>query len=138
MRVIRGRGAAIYRRPGSIYLVSILKLLDDLGYFSASLYLPFSIAGIETIGAEIMEQAKAQAGRQPDVVLVTHAGGGNLPVLQEACASPATPERWWAFPSIWQILTPMTMLYLPESLSPPGIQAMDSHPFITRRAWMYR
>ena len=42
------------------------------------MYLPFSIAGIETIGAEIMEQAKAQAGRQPDVVLVTHAGGGNF------------------------------------------------------------
>ena len=79
-RACESYGAEVqqYTVGPEVFTYVILKLLDDLGYFSASLYLPFSIAGIETIGAEIMEQAKAQAGRQPDVVLVTHAGGGNF------------------------------------------------------------
>ena len=49
-----------------------------MGYFSASLYVPHSIAGIETLGVEIMEQTTKQTGREPDVVLITHAGGGNF------------------------------------------------------------
>lgn len=61
-----------------VFTYVILNLLDETGFFSSSLYLPHSIAGIETIGAEIMEQTKAQTGREPDVVLVTHAGGGNF------------------------------------------------------------
>ena len=61
-----------------VFTYVILNLLDETGYFSSSLYLPHSIAGIETIGAEIMEQTLAQTGRQPDVVMVTHAGGGNF------------------------------------------------------------
>jgi cysteine synthase len=55
-----------------------LKLLDETGYFDASLYTPFGIAGIETLGYEIATQVKSRYGRFPDVVLVTHAGGGNV------------------------------------------------------------
>ena len=56
----------------------LLKILDETGYFNASLYTPFSVAGIETLGFEIAEQMQNQFGCQPDVVLATHAGGGNL------------------------------------------------------------
>lgn len=56
----------------------LLQLLEETGYFNASLYTPFSVAGIETLGVEIAEQVRSQAGRDPDVVLVTHAGGGNV------------------------------------------------------------
>ncbi len=55
-----------------------LKLLDETGYFNASLYTPFGIAGIETLGYEIAEQTKNRFGKFPDTVLVTHAGGGNV------------------------------------------------------------
>ncbi|MCL4407495.1 MAG: 2-amino-4-oxopentanoate thiolase subunit OrtB [Thermotogae bacterium] len=55
-----------------------LKLLDETGYFDASLYTPFGIAGIETLGYEIATQVKSRYGRFPDAVIVTHAGGGNV------------------------------------------------------------
>ena len=34
--------------------------------------------GIETLGYELAAQAKQQTGRLPDVVIATHAGGGNV------------------------------------------------------------
>ncbi|MCL2008876.1 MAG: 2-amino-4-oxopentanoate thiolase subunit OrtB [Treponema sp.] len=55
-----------------------LCLLEETGYFNASLYTPFGIAGVETLGAEIAEQFMARHNKHPDVVLVTHAGGGNM------------------------------------------------------------
>jgi cysteine synthase len=53
-----------------------LLVLEETGYFNASLYTPFSIAGIETLGTEIIEQTRDQTGRDPDVIVSTHAGGG--------------------------------------------------------------
>lgn len=55
-----------------------LKLLESTGYFNASLYTPFGIAGVETLGYEISQQFKKKEGRNPDVVVCTNAGGGNL------------------------------------------------------------
>ncbi|SES88994.1 2-amino-4-oxopentanoate thiolase subunit OrtB [Anaerobranca gottschalkii] len=55
-----------------------LRTLEETGYFNASLYTPFGIAGIETLGVEIAEQVMERTGRKPDKVVVTHAGGGNL------------------------------------------------------------
>ncbi|MEG1528538.1 MAG: 2-amino-4-oxopentanoate thiolase subunit OrtB [Clostridia bacterium] len=55
-----------------------LQMLEETGYFNASLYTPFSIAGIETLGAEIASQTMAKFGKHPDVVVCTNAGGGNL------------------------------------------------------------
>ncbi|HNV44689.1 MAG TPA: PLP-dependent lyase/thiolase, partial [Exilispira sp.] len=57
---------------------SFLSALEDTGYFNASLYTPFSIAGIETLGWEVMHQIRAIEGRDPDYIMITHAGGGNL------------------------------------------------------------
>jgi len=55
-----------------------LLLLEETGYFNASLYTPFGIAGVETLGYEIVHQFNEQMGKQPDVVVCTNAGGGNL------------------------------------------------------------
>ncbi|KPU42524.1 cysteine synthase [Oxobacter pfennigii] len=55
-----------------------LKLLEETGYFNASLYSPFGIAGIETLGYELVEQCRERTGKDPDAVVVTHAGGGNV------------------------------------------------------------
>ncbi|GHV29491.1 PLP-dependent lyase/thiolase [Spirochaetia bacterium] len=55
-----------------------LLLLEETGYFNASLYTPFGIAGIETLGYEISTQFQERFGRDPDVVVCTNAGGGNL------------------------------------------------------------
>lgn len=55
-----------------------LLLLEETGYFNASLYTPFGIGGVETLGFELVEQVRARFGREPDVVVCTHAGGGNL------------------------------------------------------------
>jgi cysteine synthase len=53
-----------------------LMLLEDTHYFNASLYTPFGIAGVETLGWEIAQQAREMTGKFPDVVISTHAGGG--------------------------------------------------------------
>jgi cysteine synthase len=62
--------------PELFYL--FLLLLEETGYFNASLYTPFSVAGIETLGAEVAADMRRLTGRDPDVVVVTHAGGGNV------------------------------------------------------------
>lgn len=55
-----------------------LQIIEETGYFNASLYTPFGIAGVETLGNEIVRQFDTETGQQPDVVVVTNAGGGNL------------------------------------------------------------
>lgn len=55
-----------------------LQIVEDTGYFNASLYTPFGIAGVETLGYEIVKQFDKEVGKQPDVVVATNAGGGNL------------------------------------------------------------
>ncbi|GAB1477371.1 2-amino-4-oxopentanoate thiolase subunit OrtB [Bacillota bacterium] len=55
-----------------------LLLLEETGYFNASLYTPFGIAGVETLGYEISMQFRERLGKDPDVVVCTNAGGGNL------------------------------------------------------------
>lgn len=57
---------------------TVLQLLEETGYFNASLYTPFGIAGVETLGYEIAEQFRQKIGKDPDVVVCTNAGGGNL------------------------------------------------------------
>ncbi len=55
-----------------------LLLLEETGYFNASLYTPFGIAGVETLGYELAMQFRERYGKDPDVVVCTNAGGGNL------------------------------------------------------------
>lgn len=55
-----------------------LMLLEETGYFNASLYTPFGIAGVETLGYELSMQCRERYGKDPDVVVCTNAGGGNL------------------------------------------------------------
>ena len=57
---------------------TFLRLLEETGYFNASLYTPFGIAGVETLGYELSMQMRERVGKDPDVVVVTNAGGGNL------------------------------------------------------------
>jgi len=57
---------------------TVLRMLEDTGYFNASLYTAFGIAGIETLGCEVATQCRDQLGKDPDVVVCTNAGGGNL------------------------------------------------------------
>ena len=56
----------------------LLRTLEETGFFNASLYTPFGIRGVETLGLEIAEQVRARYGQEPDAVVITHAGGGNL------------------------------------------------------------
>ena len=55
-----------------------LCLLEETGYYNASLYSPSAVAGIETLGYEIACQCRDDYGLEPHVVIATHAGGGNL------------------------------------------------------------
>lgn len=55
-----------------------LLLLEETGYFNASLYTPFGIAGVETLGYELATQFRDKYCKEPDVVVCTNAGGGNL------------------------------------------------------------
>ncbi len=62
--------------PELFYL--FLRLLEDTGYFNASLYTAFGVLGVETLGFELARQFRAEVGRDPDAVVCTNAGGGNL------------------------------------------------------------
>ena len=78
-RACEAYGAEVIRLsvgPELFYL--FLRLLKETGWFNASLYTPYSILGIETLGYELAGQMQEQTGHFPDVVIATHAGGGNV------------------------------------------------------------
>ncbi|MFZ5943040.1 MAG: 2-amino-4-oxopentanoate thiolase subunit OrtB [Bacillota bacterium] len=60
-----------------LFYMSLL-LLEETGYFNASLYSPLGISGVETLGYELAGQVKERYGKEPAAVIVTHAGGGNV------------------------------------------------------------
>ena len=68
---------ALGAEVGPELFYQFLKLIEKTGFFNASLYTPFGIAGVETLGYEIVQQF-SQLGQQPDIVVATNAGGGNL------------------------------------------------------------
>ncbi|WP_089761056.1 2-amino-4-oxopentanoate thiolase subunit OrtB [Halarsenatibacter silvermanii] len=57
---------------------TFLQVLEDTGFFNASLYTPFGIAGVETLGYEIVDEIRKREGIEPAAVICTNAGGGNL------------------------------------------------------------
>lgn len=78
-RVCEAYGAEVLQLSvGPELFYTFLLVLEQTGFFNASLYTPFSIAGIETLGAEIVEQCKSITGKAPEVVVATQAGGGNV------------------------------------------------------------
>lgn len=78
-RACEAYGAEVMRLSvGPELFYVFLEVLRETGFFNASLYTPYSILGIETLGYEVAMQTRALTGRFPDAVLVTHAGGGNL------------------------------------------------------------
>jgi cysteine synthase len=78
-RACEAYGAEVIRLSvGPELFYVFLRLLQETGYFNASLYTPYSIIGIETLGYELAVQTREQTGRFPDLVIATHAGGGNV------------------------------------------------------------
>jgi cysteine synthase len=78
-RACEAYGAEVIRLSvGPELFYVFLRVLEDTGYFNASLYTPFSIIGIETLGFELAEQVMERTERFPDMVIATHAGGGNV------------------------------------------------------------
>lgn len=78
-RACEAYGAEVMRLSvGPELFYVLLSVLEETGYFNASLYTPYSILGIETLGYELALQTKEREGRFPDVVVATHAGGGNV------------------------------------------------------------
>ncbi|MES9961498.1 MAG: 2-amino-4-oxopentanoate thiolase subunit OrtB [Sedimenticola sp.] len=78
-RACEAYGAEVIRLSvGPELFYVFLQVLEETGYFNASLYTPYSILGIETLGYELAEQVLERCGRFPDVVIATHAGGGNV------------------------------------------------------------
>ena len=55
-----------------------LSILEETGYFNASLYSNYGITGVESLGYEIVQQCREATGKDPDYVIATNAGGGNL------------------------------------------------------------
>ena len=78
-RACEAYGAEVIRLSvGPELFYVFLRVLKETGYFNASLYTPYSILGIETLGYELAHQVRQRAGRFPDLVITTHAGGGNV------------------------------------------------------------
>jgi cysteine synthase len=55
-----------------------LRLLEETGFFNASLYTPHATLGIETLGYEIATECMERYGRAPTAAVITHSGGGNV------------------------------------------------------------
>jgi cysteine synthase len=78
-RACEAYGAEVWQLTvGPELFYALLLLLEETGFFSASLYTPHAVTGIETLGLEIGEEVRARYGRDPDAVVITHAGGGNV------------------------------------------------------------
>ena len=78
-RACEAYGAEVIRLSvGPELFYVFLQVLKETGYFNASLYTPFSVRGIETLGYELALQVQEKNSVFPDAVIVTHAGGGNL------------------------------------------------------------
>jgi cysteine synthase len=78
-RACEAYGAEVLRLSvGPELFYVFLRVLKDTGYFNASLYTPYAIIGIETLGFELAQQVQQLSGRFPDAVITTHAGGGNV------------------------------------------------------------
>lgn len=78
-RACEAYGAEVQRLSvGPELFYQLLMTLETTGFFNASLYTPFGIKGVETLGLEIAEQVRKRYNRDPDAVVITHAGGGNL------------------------------------------------------------
>jgi 2-amino-4-ketopentanoate thiolase beta subunit len=78
-RVCESYGAEVWQvTVGPELFYWHLLTLEETGFFNASLYTPYGILGIETLGTEIATQCRAQFGRDPDAILITHSGGGNV------------------------------------------------------------
>ncbi len=72
-------GAEVVRLTvGPELFYELLLMLEDTGYFNASLYTPFGIGGVETLGHELALQSMEMFGKYPEAVVCTNAGGGNL------------------------------------------------------------
>lgn len=78
-RKCEGYGAEVVRLTvGPELFYTYLKILEDTGYYNASLYSSYGVAGVETLGYEISEQCREKLGKDPTAVVITHAGGGNV------------------------------------------------------------
>jgi 2-amino-4-ketopentanoate thiolase beta subunit len=78
-RACEAYGAEVWQLTvGPELFYAMLLLLEETGFFSASLYTPHAVTGIETLGWEIGTEVRKRYGREPDVVAITHAGGGNV------------------------------------------------------------
>lgn len=78
-RACEAYGAEVLKMSvGPELFYMLLRTLDETGFFNASLYSPFGVRGIETLGLEIAAKVRDRYGRDPDAVVITHAGGGNL------------------------------------------------------------
>jgi cysteine synthase len=78
-RACEAYGAEVLRLSvGPELFYQFLITLKETGYFNASLYTPYSILGIETLGYEVAQQINNSEGRFPDMVVATNAGGGNV------------------------------------------------------------
>ena len=78
-RACEAYGAEVFQLSvGPELFSTFLQLLKDTEYFNASLYTPFGIAGVETLGYEIAIDMREKYGKDPEAVVITNAGGGNL------------------------------------------------------------
>ena len=75
MRSLWCRGSWLTVGPELFY--TFLVLLEETGYFNAPYIHPLVLL-VETLGYELSMQFREKEGRDPDVVVITNAGGGNL------------------------------------------------------------
>jgi cysteine synthase len=78
-RACQAYGAEVVQLSvGPELFYEFLVLLKETGYFNASLYSPYGVMGIETLGYEIATEILKKEGKYPEAVICTNAGGGNL------------------------------------------------------------
>ena len=78
-RTCEAYGAEVWQLTvGPELFYVMLRVVEETGFFNASLYVPTGILGIETLGFEVATEMMEREGRFPDMVVATTAGGGNI------------------------------------------------------------
>jgi 2-amino-4-ketopentanoate thiolase beta subunit len=72
-------GAEVLRLTvGPELFFTFLNILEETDFYNASLYSICGVAGVETLGYELATDCRKRFGKDPDAVVITHAGGGNV------------------------------------------------------------
>lgn len=102
---------------------TVLRLLEETGYFNASLYTPFGIAGVETLVMKLLSSSVQSLIVIPMLLSAPMRAAAISPALHAVCAKPTVMQKLSVQASTSPACTWQAMLSSTKRVSQPGTQA---------------